>query len=58
MEQVFYNRPDECSENSAVCRNTSQGSPIKIAFIQHVHVLQLWFNVTSKATCKSRRTTT
>ena len=52
-----YNVPHECRKNGARMWQPFTGSQSKTAFIQHVHILQLWYTVISKATWKSCRTT-
>ena len=50
MEYVFYNIAKECRKNDAACRNTSQVVKLKIHLLQHLLVLQSWYNVTIDAT--------
>ena len=54
---MFYNIPDECRENDAACRNTSQVVKLKINLLQHLLVLQSLYNVTTNATWKLCRAT-
>ena len=50
IEYMFYNIPNECRKNGAACCNTSQVVKLRIDLLQHLLVLQPWYNVTSNAT--------
>ena len=47
---MFYNILDECRKNDAACHNTSQVVKLKVHLLQHLLVLQSWYNVTTDAT--------
>ena len=46
MEYVFYNIPEECSNNGAEGRNTSEVVKSKMHPLQHLLVFQSRCNVT------------
>ena len=53
MEYVFYNISGEfrkMMQHDAACRNTSQVVKLKIHLLQHLLVLQSWYNVATDAT--------